>query len=238
MKNLIYWLLLFPLFVVAQNNGRILNMTEITVKTGHNSQFKAGVKLYKECYEKNNGTDTWTIWQRFQGEGTVYLMTSSFENWAQFDKEDKAGDDCQMIVSTHIMPHVEKISFNTARNLPELSRSPAEGTKMVVATFVKVKDGRAYEEGLKERLPFLQRAEGGPRSYAYRFMGGGEDGPHYVLSTPYKSFADLDVSRDNIWKIIEKEKGLKVSNQMRDVAMKNVEAIWSYLYVKHDDLSK
>ncbi|GGD30335.1 hypothetical protein [Flavobacterium orientale] len=238
MKNVMYLLLLFPLLLVAQNPGKILNMTEITVKSGHNSQFKAAVKLYKECYEKNNGTEGWNLWQRFQGEGTVYVLTSMVDNWAAFDKEDKAGDDCQSFVTTHIMPHVEKISYSTARNLPDLSRAPLEGTKMVVVYSVKVNNATAFEEGIKERQAFIRRAEGSPRSYIYRFMGGHPDSPSYLFSTPFKSFADMDIQRDNIWKIIEKEKGLKVANQMREANAKLVEKEWSYLYILHDELSK
>ena len=52
MRKLFYALLLLPFFAVSQENEAfLLNVSEITVKTGHNAQFVEGVKSWKKCYK-------------------------------------------------------------------------------------------------------------------------------------------------------------------------------------------
>ena len=88
MKKLVLLVVLMPFLIVAQQNESILlNLSEITVKPGHNAQFIQGVKAWKECYLENNGEDKWNMWKRVQGEGNVYTMTSVMANWAEMDEE-------------------------------------------------------------------------------------------------------------------------------------------------------
>jgi hypothetical protein len=52
MRKLLYALLLLPFLVVAQGNeSLLLNLSEITVKHGHDAQFVEGVKSWKKCYQ-------------------------------------------------------------------------------------------------------------------------------------------------------------------------------------------
>ncbi|NCQ15847.1 MAG: hypothetical protein GW810_13825, partial [Flavobacteriales bacterium] len=125
----------------AQNNEKaLLTMSEITVKQGHNAQFMEGVKQWKECYLENKGEETWNMWQRVQGEGTVYVMTGLMSNWADMDKKDPVNKECYTTVLNFIMPHVEKVNFNIARTMPEFSRGPSEDMKLVWVTFYRVKN--------------------------------------------------------------------------------------------------
>lgn len=58
MKKLIFFMLLFPLIAVSQDNDSfLLNLSEITVKPGQNAQFIEGVKAWKACYLENKGED-------------------------------------------------------------------------------------------------------------------------------------------------------------------------------------
>ena len=125
MRKLLYLMLLLPFLAVSQENESfLLNMTEITVKPGHNAQFIEGVKSWKACYLKNNGEDKWKMWKRVQGVGNVYTMTSAMANWAEMDeKGDAAGKECRMAVVNLIMPHVKSVQKNIARSMPDFSRN-------------------------------------------------------------------------------------------------------------------
>ncbi|MBA4153495.1 hypothetical protein [Flavobacterium sp.] len=240
MKKLVYWLLLLPFVIVAQEikESKILSISEITVKEGHNKQFLEGVKQWKECYLENKGTESWNLWKQFQGNGHVYVMTGVNKNFAELDMDDSAGKSCRDIVTDFIMPHVESVNYNIASTMPDVSRDFMEGTKIVWVNFYRVKNGVIFTDLIKERVSIIKEVEGSPRSFWYSYMGGGPNAPHYFVSTPFKSFADMDVKRDNVWKLIEKAKGKKKADQLRDAGRAVIENSWSYIYVLNEELSK
>ena len=239
MKKLLLLVMLIPMLALAQNDGsKLLNMSEITVKSGHESQFVAGVKMWKECYLENKGTDKFNVWRRVQGEGIMYVLTSSMDNWAEMDKKDEAGKECRSKVIDFIMPHVEKVNYSIARTMPELSRSASgEGTKLVWVSFFRVENSTDFKEVIKEIGSALRAVEGAPRGTWYNFMGGGPDSPDYMISNPYKGYADLDITRDGVWKIYENKNGKKKTDDLRTKAIASVENSWSYLYSLNEELS-
>ncbi|MDP3946932.1 MAG: hypothetical protein Q8Q51_13655 [Lutibacter sp.] len=239
MKKLLLLAMLLPMLALSQNDGsKLLNMSEITVKPGHESQFIAGVKMWKECYLEKKGTDKFNVWRRVQGEGIMYVLTGLMDNWAEMDKEDSAGKECRMKVLELIMPHVEKVNYNIARTMPEVSRtSPLEGTKLVWVSFFRVENGVAFNEVIKEISALLRSVEGTPRGSWYSFMGGGPGSPDYMISTPYKGYADLDITRDGIWKVYENKHGKKKTDEIRAKIRASLENSWSYLYSLNEELS-
>lgn len=209
-------------------------MSEITVKTGQESEFNEGVKLWKKCYLENKGTDKFNIWRRAQGEGIMYVLTRMMDNWAEMDKEDVPGKECRKTVTDLIMPHVEKVHYSISRTMPEVSRAtPAEGTKLVSVWFFRIENGVVFNEVIKETSSAMKSAEGSVRGTWYSFVGGGPDSPNYMVSTPYKSFADLDVTRDGVWKIYEDKNGKEKTDELR-ASLKNS---WSYFYSLNEELS-
>lgn len=239
MKKLLLLAVLIPMFAFSQNDGsKLLNMSEITVKPGHESQFIAGVKMWKECYLENKGTDKFNVWRRVQGEGIMYVLTGMMDNWAEMDKKDAAGKECRLKVLDFIMPHVVKVNYNIARTMPEISKStPSEGTKLVWVTFFKVENGTVFNEIIKETSSAIKSAEGSARGTWYSFVGGGPDSPDYMVSTPYKGYADLDITRDGVWKIYENKHGKKKTDETRAKMRASLENSWAYLYSLNVELS-
>lgn len=222
----------------AQNNtSYLLNVSEITVKQGHEAQFVEGVKKWKECYLENNGKESWNIWRRVQGEGTVYIMSGMMQNWAEMDKEDPANKECYMTVVNFIMPHVEKVNYNIARSMPEFSRTMPEDTKLIWVTFFKVNDGTVFREIVADVNTAVKNKEGSQRGIWYSYAGGASDTPDYMVSTPFKGFADLDISRDGVWKIYENAVGKKKADEMDKKWDAAVDDAWSYIYTLNTKLS-
>lgn len=229
---------ILPLAINGQNTvGQILEVTEFTVASGHEMQFIEGVKLWKECYKENNGTENFNVWKRYQGEGIVYVVTGLVENWAAMDKEDAAGKACRITSIRMIMPHVEKVSYNTARSMPEYSRDPMEGTKMYWVSFFRVANSTAFNEIVKELTSTMKTKEGMPRGQWYAYMGVGPESPDYMVSTPFKSFADLDVEKDGVWKVYETAHGKKKSDDLRAKWRSSIENSWNYLYTLNEEMS-
>lgn len=240
MKRLIYLLLFIPYMMVAQmSESQILTMSELTIKQGHNDQFKAGVKLWKECYEKNNGADSWNLWSRMQGEGNVYVLTGLVKNWVELDKDDPASESCRAIVRDMIMPHIEKNVYHLASTMPELSSTNTNSERTIVwVTYFRVKNSTVFNATIKEIGTTVKAVEGDTRGTWYSLIGGSEEAPDYFVATSFKDFAEMDIKKDGVWKIMENKHGAKKTEQIRNEFRNALDGSWSYVYVLNKELSK
>ncbi|MGC1203811.1 MAG: hypothetical protein WA839_02875 [Flavobacteriaceae bacterium] len=240
MRKLLYVMLLLPFVLIAQESESILlNMTEITVKHGHNAQFIEGVKSWKACYVENEGEDKWNMWSRVQGEGIVYTMTSAMAKWAEMDEEgDAAGKACRMLVINLIRPHVKSIHYNIARSMPDISRTTPmpEDTELVNVYSFKTSNSTSFREVVDALTSAMKKAEG-TRATWYSVIGGAPEVEDYFVAVPFKNFADLDVERDGVWKIYEKANGKSKTDALRNKMRASLSSEWSYMYSLNKELS-
>ncbi|MBT8260696.1 MAG: hypothetical protein KJN82_05235 [Bacteroidia bacterium] len=241
MRKLFYLLLLCPIMLLSQENESfLLNLSEITVKPGHEAQFTEGVMSYKKCYNENEGKDSWNMWRRMQGEGTVYTFTSTMTNWAEMDdSNDPAGKECRMKVVNLIMPHVKSIHYNIASSIPSFSRSTGmpEETSVVWVYNVKTNNSTAFMEVVEEISKSVKKAEGDNRGTWYSTVGGAPEVSDFFVGIPFKNFAEMDVERDGVWKIYEKAHGKKKADALRAKMRSSVSSDWSYIYTLNKELS-
>ncbi len=239
MRKLLFALLLLPFLAVSQGTESfLLNLSEITVKHGHDAQFIEGVKAWKKCYVDNEGKDKWNMWHRVQGEGSVYTLTSTMAKWAEMDDDsDAAGKECRINVVNLIMPHVKSVNYNIARSMPEVSRSAGmpEDTKLVWVYNAKTSNSTSFKETVAEISAATKKAEGDSRGTWYNVQGG--EGADYFIAVPFKNFADLDVDRDGVWKIYEKTNGKAKTDALRAKMRGSVSSDWSYIYTLNKELS-
>lgn len=224
---------------VAQTPEKfILSTTEFTVKNGHEKQFEDGVKAWKECYLENKGEWTWTMWQRYNGKGSVYVLSSRSANWAEFDDEnDEAGKKCHQIAMFQIVPHIESSENNFASSIPEFSKATPAEMGVIWVSFFQVENSVVFKEVVTEISNVMKKAEGDNRSYWYDVEGGSRDFADYFVTTPYKNFAALDVKRDAVWEMVEKAKGKEETEKLRAKFRSSMQDSWAYLYKRMDDLS-
>lgn len=241
MRKLLYLMLLLPVLAVSQENESfLLNLSEITVKPGHEAQFVEGVKSWKECYLENEGEDKWSMWRRVQGEGSVYTMTSNMANWAEMDEEgDAAGKECRMIVVNFIMPHVKSVHYNIARSVPKVSRKDGmpTDTELVWVYNAKTSNSTDFKECVDELTSTIKKAEGDSRGTWYDVQGGSPEVADYFVAIPFKNFADLDVDRDGIWEVYKKANGKSKTDALRAKMRASISSDWSYIYTLNKELS-
>lgn len=222
----------------AQNiEATLLTASEITVKNGHNAQFMEGVKLWKECYLKDKGENTWGMWRRDQGEGNVYVMTGTMPNWAEMDKEDERGKDCYMTIVNFIWPHVEKVDQTIAKTMPDISRAWPEDAKYCRVTYYKVNKFYAFEEVISAVGNSIKEKEGTPRVVWHDFRLGGPESPDYMAVMPFTKYADLDISRDRPAKIYTDAVGQEKADEMWVKWFDTVDDSWSYTFTLMTELS-
>lgn len=240
MKQLVYFMLLLPFVIVSQENESfLLNLSEITVKPGHDAQFIEGVKTWKKCYKDNEGTMTWNMWRRVQGEGSVYTLTSTMANWAEMDDDnDKAGRDCYINVVNLIMPNVKNVHYNIARSMPEFSRSGTmEGRTLVWVYNVQTNNSSSFLEVVKEITMSTKKAEGDARGTWYNVQGGAPEVADFFVAIPFKNFAEMDVDKDGVWTLYEKANGKTKADALRAKFRAAVSNDWSYMYTLNEELS-
>ena len=241
MRKLLYVMLLLPFVVIAQENESfLLNLSEITVKHGHTAQFIEGVKSWKACYLENEGEDTWNMWSRVQGEGTVYTMTSTMAKWAEMDEEgDAAGKAYRMVVKNFIMPHVKSVHYNIAQSIPSISRTTAmpEDTGLVNVYSFKTSNSTSFRECVDAITGAIKKSEGDSRGIWYSVQGGAPEVADYFVGVPFKNFAALDEDSDSVWKIYEKANGKAKTDALRAKFRASLSSDWSYMYTLNKELS-
>ena len=231
--------MILPFMAFAQEvDDRIMTMTSFKIKQGHTAQFQDGVKKWKECYTKDGGENSWNFWSRMQGEGTVYGVTGFMDNWAEMDETDEAGKGCRYIVMNFIMPHVESVTRDMAKTLPDWSKKsqPSE-IKLAWVTYFKVDDAGDFSDVIKEMSSTMREVEGDSRGYWYRLIGGDRDDADYIVSATYSSYAELDVDRDSPYQMYLKAKGEKKTKEMDKMWDSAGVESWSYIWEHQPELS-
>jgi hypothetical protein len=238
MKKIFYLIAFLPLLIFAQTEDtKVLTTTEFTILNGHSDHFKEGVKLWKECYMANKGTWKWNLWQRQNGQGTVFVVASMQNTWAEMDMADEAGKKCRNISLEKITPHVESTNKMISKTMPELSRENDPETKVIWVGFFRIENDPVFNEVLKEIVEMIKTVEGKPRSQWYSVNGGGPEAPNYFNVTPYANYAGLDIKRDNVWKMYETKHGKEKSDAIRARFRASLDENWAYLYKLNDELS-
>lgn len=230
-------LVILPNTSQAQDDEKfILNLTEFTVKFGHNSNFTDGVKKWNKCYKENDGKETWNVWHRLQGKGNVYVMASRVNKWAEMDESDPAGKACAAIAISSIIPHIESAEYNTARPMPKISKKDPLGENTIVwVNSFTIKNSLVFNEIIEEVTAAVKAEEGSFRAYWYRNMAG--EGMNYFVSTPFKDFADMDKERAGVWEIYEKAHGKAKTKEIREKFYAVLKNSSSYTYTLEKDLS-
>jgi len=228
---------LLPTTTQAQEDeSYIMELNEYTIKFGENSKFTEGVKKWNKCYKDNKGTNTWNVWHRLQGKGNVYVMSSAIENWAKMDESDAAGKACGAIALNFIIPHIESAEVSTTRSMPEYSNKENLGDNTIVwVTNFKVNDSEMFREAVNEMSSAIKKKEGDARGWWFRYMGG--EAGRYMVSTPFKDFADLDTDTENIWKLYEAANGKTKTKDLKEKFKSVIDEQWSYTYTLEKELS-
>ena len=221
-----------------ESSGHMLSLLEIHVKAGHEDDFRAGIAAWKECYIENNGTGSWNIWRRQQGQGNVYVAAFRMSNWADMDTPDEAGRACRSIAMEQITPYTltDHSANSYARLMTDISRTGPGGDVIWVSNF-RADDGRLMMSVVRKVAAAIKETEGDHRGYWYSVMGGPEEAADYFVVTPFENFAAMEVDRDGVWEIVTKVHGEDEAEKLRSDFRTSLDAGWSYIFRRVGNLS-
>jgi hypothetical protein len=229
-----------PFTAAAQEEAanQMLSLLELQVKAGHDSDLRAGIAAWKECYVENEGDGSWNLWRRQQGQGTVYVAAFTMKNWGDLDTPDEAARNCQDVAREKITPytHAEGTTSSYVRLMPDISRSAPVGDVIWVSNF-RAEDSRLMMEVARKVVAAIKEVEGDSRGYWYSVMGGDENAADYFVVTPFENFAALEQERDEVWEVVTKVRGEEESERLRNGFMESLDNSWAYLFRRDSELS-
>lgn len=220
--------------------GPLSNVTEFTIKPGHQMQFREGIKAWKACYEENNGPWTWNLWQKQNGEGTVYVLASTMANWAEMDATDESAKDCQLLAINMINPHIEKAVSHINRLMPEISNSnPFEG-EVIRVQFFKTNSSHGFQmmEVVKEVESIRREAGISVPGYWYSWQTSDPDSPNYHVVSGYEDFAAMDTPQEGVWESVEKLAGKAKREELQNKFRSAMESNWTSIYKLDKEISR
>jgi hypothetical protein len=220
--------------------GPLMSVTEFTVKPGHEMQFREGIKAWKACYIGNEGEWTWRLWNRQQGEGTVYVLASDMANWAEMDKTDEKGEACRMLAMNMINPNVEKATNHMTRLLPENSKTSPTTDEIIMVYSYKLNPTNAAKmmEVVKEVEGIRKKAGLDIKGYWYQWQTSGPESPNYHYVLPYKDFASMDIMQEGVWETVEKNEGKAKKDELQAAFRSSLDNTWAYIYKLDKELSR
>ena len=234
------WTLLSTLTAQTEPLGPLLDVTEFTIKPGHEMQFREGVKAWKACYIENKGDWTWRLWKRHQGEGNIFVLASNMVNWAEMDNTDESGKNCQDLSRTLIHPHIEKATNHVARFLPGNSKATPLTEDIIRVNFYKLNPQNGYKmmEVVKEVEEIRKSANLEIRGYWYQWQTLGPESPNYHHVMPYEDYAAMDIELEGVWDTVEKNEGKAKRDELQATFRSALESTWNYIYKLDTDLSR
>ena len=239
MRKLILVMFLVPIMMMGQENeSKILSLTHVKVKLGHEAQFFEGMKMYKKCYGENGGEDGWNAWRRVQGKNMVVAVSSMMDNWAAMDDDnDEASNKCRNLFNGFIMPHVDGYESSFARTMPNISNDSDNNKDKVWVTYFRVNNSTKFMDVIKTVSGAVKESEGDERAYWYGFSGGGPSSADYMVVWPFEKYADLDKDQEGVWELCEKKHGKKKTEELRETFRNSLDDSWAFMYDKSDELS-
>lgn len=240
----------------------LLGMTEFTIKPGHDTKFMEGVKAWKECYLKNEGTWNWDVWSRLQGEDNVYVLSFFSEDWDVFDEKDEARHNCRGVARELIHPHVESSKYLIARSMPANSnRNPMkENARAISVTYWNVNNSTEFMEAVNEFHNAMKEKEEDISGYWFNTIGSGPlerwatlevdngywfssivSGPdsfNYMTVLPFRNLVQMDEAGPGLREVLESAEGKPHSGKTNNAYRESVNKVWSYAFTWVEDLSR
>jgi len=213
-----------------------MSMGDIKVKVGHGSEFRSGLAAWKECQMENDGTSTWGVYQRQDGESGHYAVNFPMEKWGDMDEDNPASEACSSIVQEQIQPHIESSSWRWSESMPEISKDDGGGNIWLVYYF-RVDDGMKFNEAVTQMSAAVAAIEGDEGGYWYELYGGDEHAADYLVAVPFESYSEWDGDDPGVWEMVNEHHGEEKAGEIRSMFRDSLDAGWDYTYEYLADLS-
>ena len=213
-------------------------------KPGSEAQYIEGRKRHIEFHRAQNDPWAWHVYDVISGDATGVLLTvSSPHKWADRDARAQFFRDDQTDVQKNIAPHSGFGEVSFWRPRPDMARAGAPKPTdpptpyFTVQHFVLNADAMpAYVENVKRIAAAQDKANfAAPKGMWYQLLNGGE-GPHFVLVTPRKNWAEFETPKETLDEALKRALGAEGATLLNNLR-KGMKRTWTEALRHNDELS-
>lgn len=224
-------------FAQEEDDGHILEITQVEVKIGHDMAFREAVKAYHQCLHDHGYEGAWSTWSNVDGHGRKYHFVSSMDNWAELDSRDEAGETCWSEHHDSLTSHVTAASTHFARHITDWS-GDAEGYTVVRLHQFRVEDNGDFRDTVGTITSILKEAEYAHLGTWYQNIGNDSNEPGYFVVAHFDNFAAMDEDRsgpyDALVDAVGQERADELWEQFNDALRDDREYFTDLLRLEED----
>jgi hypothetical protein len=203
-------------------------------KPGSEAQYLDARRQHVEWHRARNDAWAWHSYEVLTGENTGSILTvSSPHKWADRDAREQFVREDQAEAARTIIPHGAPHAFSIWRARTDMGRSggprPADppAPYYTVQHFVLNADAMpSYIQNIRRVSAALDKVNyPGPKGLWYQLLNGGE-GPHFVLVTPRKNWAEFEGPRQTLDEALNQALGAEGATLISNVR-KGVRHSWT-----------
>ena len=211
-------------------------------RPGSEAQYMEGRKRHIEFHRSQNDAWSYHAYQVISGEQTGSFVTvTSPHKWSDQDARDQFNRDDQADVMKNILPYAGHTEVSYWRVRSDMSRAGAPKADDPPAPYYAVSHFILHADALPGFIDNVKRASAaadkvnapGPSGLWYQLANGGE-GPHFVLVTPRKTWAEFNAPPiDDVLKQALGAEGATLISNIRKAFART----WTETIQHRDDLS-
>ncbi|MEP6938899.1 MAG: hypothetical protein ABI846_03980 [Rudaea sp.] len=193
------------------------------VAPAEQAAYESAIKSFNKCLGQHGFKHAWVAYTHETGDTYKYSYVAGSLTWADVDSMRAAGKDCQSTWRNEGNAHLssETASFLVAQ--PELSRMPDMKDfkpALINVTYFTLKHGTgsddAFTDGVKKIVAGADKTKWAGHFIVYKVRGGDKGAPDYILTSPYKNFADYGEGwNPPVWKMLEAANGKADADSVR-----------------------
>ncbi len=217
-----------------------LAIHHVHVKMGHGAKFRAGMEAYSACLAEGGYEDAYSVWQAFDGDRTAFHIVSSFEKWAEFDKDDPISDACweKDEIRNGIFDHMASWETSYAERMADWS-GEAEGYDVVRLHNFRVDDGSEFRALVGEITGYMKEAKYEHMGTWYDVRSGGYWNADYFVVEHFANWAAMDEERKGANGVLKDAVGEEKAEEFWDKfgdTLEDNKGYWSNTLVRRDSM--
>lgn len=188
----------------------------VNAKIGHIPAFQAGMEAVAECLAENGSEDGYSVWRSLDGDRTSFHIVGRFDNWAEFDEDDEAGEKCwgDEEIRAGVFDHMASWETSYAKKMPAWSGEGAEDYTVVRLHNFRVDEGDDFRALVGEMTGYMKDAEYQHQGDWFNVMPSGYWDADYFVVEHFADFAAMDEDRKGVDGVLREAVGDERADQI------------------------
>ena len=213
-------------------------------KPGSEAQYIEGRKRHTEWHRAQNDKWAWHAYEVISGEATgSFITVTSPHKWADRDAREQFMRDDQADVMKNILPYGLPHEISYWRPRSDMGRAGGPKATDPPTPYFTVQHFLLNSDAMPGFVDSVKRVSAAadkanypaPKGLWYQLLNGGE-GPHFVLVTPRKNWAEFENPKETLDDAVKRAAGAEGTAALMNLR-KGIKRAWSETIHHNDELS-